>query len=201
MKTKLSMIIVLTLILVNLSAFDGKRKGFLLGYGIGVSNVSYHQEIESDGNTEKSDDENDTGFATDFKIGYAPNNKLEIFYSGKTAWFSMMNVNEDEVTISNAIGVIGASYFLSSRLSESEWYPSLYLSGGLGISSWDVPFEEEKGDPWVGFGVFGGVGYEFVRHLRIEADLCISNPSIEEEGITFTTYSTAIMVTVSAMAF
>lgn len=197
MKTKIMLAFVIFLLITNLSAFDGKRKGFILGYGVGISNVTFKQEIEGYG---ESDSETEIGFATDFKIGFAPNNKFEIYYSSQVAWFSLKNIYNESVTISDGVGAISMSYFLSSGLDSSEWCRSGFLSAGYGFSGWSTPFEEGS-ESWIGSGFFAGAGYEFSKHYRISLNLFSNNPSIDEDGITFTTKSTVLMLTISALAF
>jgi len=197
MKTKLFTTIIFILVISNLFGFDDKRKGFILGFGAGLSNVSFKQEIEGYG---ESDSENEIGFATDFKIGYAPNNKVEIYYSSQVAWFSMKNVLDENVTISDGVGTLSMSYFLSSKLNNLEWCPSAFLSGGYGFSGWSTPFEEGS-ESWTGSGFFVGFGYEFSKHYRISINIFNNNPSTEDSGITFTTKSTVLQLTVSALAF
>lgn len=195
-----SVFILFLLIISNLFAFDGKRKGFILGFGAGFSNISFKQKIEGYGESINSDKENKIGFGTDFKIGYAPNNRVEIYYFSKVAWFSLVNALNENVTISDGVAGAGLSYYLSPKLKEYEWTSSSFISGGLGWSGWSTPFEEDS-ESWSGTGFFVGGGYEFSKHYRIEADLYINNPSIDEGDYTFTTNSTVFMITFSALAF
>ncbi len=200
MTKKLLLLFVFTCILTGLFGFDGNRKGFLLGFGGGLAQVNFKQKIEDDYDSIESDDESETAFATDFKIGYAPTNQLELYYTSKVAWFSINNINDDDVTIADGIGVIGLSYFFAPELKSGAWHSSLFLSGGFGLSSWSTPMEEDD-DPWEGTGYFLGVGYEFTKHYRVSIDYFANNPSIDEMGLTFTTTSNVIMLTFSGMAF
>ncbi|MCF7919694.1 MAG: hypothetical protein K9N06_07265 [Candidatus Cloacimonetes bacterium] len=198
MKIRFIVIILLLLIFTNLSAFDGKRQGFLLGFGAGFSNISFKQEI--DGNDMGMDYEKETGFATDFKIGFAPNNRVEIYYSSQVAWFNITNVYGDEVTISDGVAAISLSYFTSPRLETIDWCPSFYLSGGLGLSAWNTPYEDGS-EAWTGSGFFFGAGYEFSRHYRFSMNVFINDPSTSFYDSTWTTKSTVLMFTLSGMAF
>jgi hypothetical protein len=197
MKTKLFIIVILLLVIANLTAFDGNRKGFLLGFGAGGGNVSFKQTIVGNSEDITSDTESEIGFVTDFKIGFAPNNNLEIYYSSKVAWFSLKNVNTDDVTISDGLGALSLSYFFTKGQT---WRPSPFISGGFGFSAWNAPFEEGS-VAWTGSGFFVGGGYEFSKHFRIGLDLFKNNPSHNEMGYTFTTNSTVIMLTLCGMAF
>lgn len=184
----------------SLFALDGKREGFLLGFGCGLSNTVFSQEISGYGENIESDDEKKTGLATDFKIGYAPNNKLELYYSNRVAWFSMKNSLDDEVTIANGLSMLGASYFLAPELKTGAWHSSIFISAGIGLSSWYAPFEEDS-ETWEGGGYSLGVGYEFSKHFRISLDYFATNPSIDINGVTLTTNSSVFIVTFNALAF
>ncbi len=67
--------VVCIFISTNLLAFDGQRAGFILGGGIGAGFLSNKTSFGSFSNTES-----ETVFLTNFKIGYAPSNTLEIYY-------------------------------------------------------------------------------------------------------------------------
>ena len=153
---------------VQVRAFDGQRKGFILGGGLGLGVTSY--TIDSDFFGE-SDRFNEFSFMTDFKIGYAPSEQVEIYYSSKGSWWG-----EDGITFLHSYGTAAISYYF---LPQS---PSFYISGGLGFSSLSAPFEDNT-DTDIGFGIFFGGGYEFVRHFAVEADLMYGQP--QESGFTF----------------
>lgn len=203
--TKKTLLLVLVLTLTcSLFAFDGNRKGFLLGIGAGLSHTNFQQELEFLGNTEKSHTMNETGFATDFKIGYAPNNRLELYVTNKIAWFNFSEAF-DEVIIANDVTCLGLSYFLSSELDDNTWHPSAFVSGGLGVSSWSAPLDDEDNDNTTdeaeGTGAFIGVGYEFSKHFRVSLNYFINNPEYENSILKLTTNTNAFMLTVSGLAF
>lgn len=200
MQKKLFALSLFIFVISSLVAWDGHRQGFLLGFGAGLGNVTYEQEIEGHGGSITSDKENNIGFVTDFKIGYAPNNKLELYYTNQVVWFSMENALDDDVIIADGVGAIGVSYFMAPQLSTAAWYPSFFLSAGFGLSSWGTPMEEDT-DTWDGTGYFVGVGYEFTKHYRVSLNYFANDPSIKENGYTFTTTSNAFLLTFSGLAF
>lgn len=199
MKKKLVLLVLFACILSSLLAFDGNRKGFLLGIGGGLAYLSYSQELEGHGDSYESPDKEENAFATDFKIGYAPNNYLELYYTNKVAWFSMKNIYDDNITIADGVSAIGMSYFVAPELKSGNWCPSIFLSAGLGISSWSAPYEDSEAS--TGTGLFVGVGYEFSKHYRISLDYFANNPSLEENGVTLTTNSNVLMLTFSGLGY
>lgn len=200
MKKRLLLLLVFVAVLSNLMGFDGNRKGFILGFGAGASLSSYRQEAEYNGQTDKTDTSNDTGFATDFKIGYALSNKLELYYSNQVAWFSFDQGEGSSVNIANGLSTLSASYFLSKKLNDGNWHPSPFINGGVGLSSWSAPQEDYSIDA-EGQGIFIGIGYEFAKHFRVSLNCFASDPSFKFFGANFTTYTKTYMLTVSGMAF
>ena len=53
----------------NTSAWDGQRKGFIWGIGLGPG---FTQSVSFSGNSETSDRKGKFGLASDFRIGYVP---------------------------------------------------------------------------------------------------------------------------------
>ena len=126
-------------------AFDGQRKGFILGGGVGggflimKSSSSFGEFTESN-----------AVFLTEFKIGGAPSNTLEVFLIAKGS-----HLGESDLTLT-AAGI--SKYFGTSETG-------LFVTGGVGLSA--VEFAE-------GLGLFGGVGYEFSKHFSIQGDILYS---------------------------
>jgi len=193
-------VVILTVVLVMLMAisamaFNGQRKGFILGGGLGFGVTSYTQTVKWNGLSETGDRENKGAFNTNFQIGYAPSDQVAIYYVSKVAWFSMTNAYDDEVTIASGAGGLGFSYY------QKPVAPSMIFTGGIAVSSWSLPFEDDAPDPWQGFGIFGGVGYEFARHVSAELDLVYGKPDTKEDGVTASANVMSVMLTVNALAF
>jgi hypothetical protein len=201
MKKKIGLMVAFICILANLVAFDGNRKGFLLGFGGGVSSVSYKQEVEFFGETIKGPSVSEYGFVTDFKIGYSPANHIEFYYTSKTAWINLSNTYGDDIVIADGVGCIGFSYFIEPKLKSGEWHPSFFLSGGVGLSSWSAPLDSDIDDSYKGVGAFLGFGYELAKHYRISMEYFVNNPSDDTTYGTATTYSEVLMITFSGLAF
>lgn len=188
-------------VVTSLLAFDGQRKGFLLGGGIGMSRIDYRQEVEYEynGETEKGKDYSENGIAAEFKIGYGASNKLELYFSHQATYFNL-DAGYDSIIIANSASTLAASYFLSSQLDDGNWHPSAFVSGGLGISNWGEAYEEDQ-ETAEGQSFFVGLGYEFSKHFRVSLNYFGTNPTISIFGADLTTYSNAILLTVSGLAF
>ncbi|MHB9031217.1 MAG: hypothetical protein ACYC9O_20815, partial [Candidatus Latescibacterota bacterium] len=161
-------------------AWDGERRGFILGFGLGSGLTSYVQTVETGGVSLEGDRENVVPIASNFLIGYAPTNQWQIFYTNKASWFGFENVLDEDITIAHGVGGIGvARYF-------AEYSPSFFLSGSVGLSTWDAPFEEDF-ETWTGFGVSLGWGYEFASHFQVENSFSWGRPEEDEAGAEFST--------------
>jgi hypothetical protein len=134
-----------------------QRKGFILGLGIGFGGMSLNaNSFLGSGEVTRS------AFITDFRIGYAPSNTFEIYYVSKVFWWG-----ESGWTLIHGLSSIGFSTYLNK-----ETETGLFLTTGVGVSTVDAPFENVN--PSYGLGLFGGLGYEFVRHWTFEVDLLYS---------------------------
>ena len=150
---------------------DGQKKGFIIGGGLGIGLlINTSAVISTPYNTEYKE-----VFLTDFKIGYAPSNTLQIFFSNKVSWLGVNDI----------IGLY--SIGLSQYLSEAETGLFISASFGVGLSLLNAPLLKNI-DSSIGFGVYGGVGYEFSKHSNIEVDFLYSsftekNPKREMDSI------------------
>ena len=153
---------------VSAHAFDGKRKGFQIGLGIGA----HSSELIYKNNFTQSEIEPEQNLAVAFLIGYGFSNRVVGYLGGKGG---SILVNEHEVSL--AIGGIGASLYLT------ELSPSLYLTGLVGNATLALDGEEDidndSGDGWL-----VGIGYEVSDRLHLElshaqADLTDPNNSAD----------------------
>lgn len=172
-------------------AWDGQRKGFILGGGAGLGLMSYEQSVDG---VKIGDTESTVPLATDFRIGYAPNNLLQIFYVNKVSWFGMENILGDEVTVASSVGGIGVVRYME------EAAPSYFFMASIGASSWDTPYEEDS-EAWTGFGFSLGWGYEFSPHFSFENSISIGEPSIDESGYTYKTSAVSIHANINVLGY
>lgn len=186
---------VLFLLATNAQAFDGQRKGFLLGIGIGPGLTSYTQKVTVQMVSVESDRENTAGVMTDFKIGYAPDNSWAIYYTSKVSWFGMTNALGNDVTIANGLGAVAVSYWFNQQA------PSPFIAGGIGFSTWSLPFEDNPPDTWMGAGLFAGGGYEFSRHWSVEGYLSWGKPEDKVYGIEVSSNVLSLTFTVNVLGY
>jgi len=180
-------------------AFDGQRKGFILGGGVGVGGTKFKQESNVLGpyggsTIAESDWENKTAFVTNFKIGYAFDERWQLYWSQRGSWFEMRNVYSSDVTIMNGVGGAGVTYYFRPTS------PSWFLNGTLGISTWALPFESNS-DTWVGFGIAFGGGYEFSRFWSVDLTLSSGEPTYDYGVFELKTKANSINITINYLAY
>jgi hypothetical protein len=191
--------LVLLCLVTSAQAFDGKRKGFILGGGAGLGHTSFTQEIGQayPGYHEsyESDRENKAAVMTDFKIGYAWDDSWAVYYTSKVSWFGIENIYGQDVTIANGLGAAAVTYWFKPQT------PSGFVAGGLGYSTWSLPFEDNSSDTWFGAGLFMGGGYEFSKHWSVEGYLAWGKPKDTESGIEVSSNTFSIMLTVNVLGY
>ncbi len=129
-------------------AFDGQRKGFVLGFGTGAGSLV---ALEGSGTL--------TGLQTDLKIGAGVSDRVLVFYSGKQLWVSV-----GDALLTAALPSVAVAYY--TRPSG----PSPFLTGGAGVWLLGAVGSELTGIGVMGPGAFVGAGYEFGRHAALEVD-------------------------------
>jgi len=169
----------------SIYAFDGERKGFILGIGLGVG---YLSNTTSPGYSYDTDSETDSRMVTQtyFKIGYAPSNTLEIFYSSRISWWSERNI------FWLGLGAVAFTLYFDN-ISETGWF----VSGGIGHSNMSELDFSSTPVSRSGFGLFGGAGYEFSKHWTVEVDLQYLTVADDRRD----TDSFGVLVTVNVLAF
>jgi hypothetical protein len=140
----LAFAVVTTALAPKAEAFDGQRKGFVLGAGAGYG---WLWDPTYDGHEEGH------GLATHLDIGVALDDRWILHYAGK----QLLNMSD----YTHLVPAVGATYYLEDDA------PGPFVTGGGGIGLF-TGFGYD--DLTAGFTVFGGVGYEFVRHWNVEVD-------------------------------
>jgi hypothetical protein len=144
-------------------AFDGRRSGFLMGFGVGpVLTTGYARTLtRADGSEIWSKDAgSDFGLVTDFRIGAGIGDRFLLYYLGRVSVFTF-DLGYDAAFL-NTMSRVAASYYFR------DGSPSFYVLGNVGVSSWTVFFEGDWDTP-AGLGAGAGVGWEFSRHWSLEA--------------------------------
>ena len=175
---------------LDAGAFDGDRKGFILGGGIGGGTATLEQEMTGafSGTGPK---ETKGTFVTDFRIGGAFNEHWMLYYDNQV-WWGKAEFTSGEKIFALGIGLIGVSYYFTADA------PSFYLVGTVGLSSFG-PSDDYGAQS--GFGVSGGVGYEFARHWSAEAVIGWGSPEEESGGSTLTTDAFVFAVRLHGLAY
>jgi len=175
-------------------SFNGSRKGFILGGGLGAAGTTFEQTVSGGGESITGESETKASVLTDFKIGLGTSEQFLLYYFNHVTWFSIENIFANDVTIANGVGGIGMTYFFKPA------GPGAFIEGGLGLSTWALPFEDDA-DTWNGFGIWLGGGYEFSPHWMVEGTLGYGNPSESESGVKAETKASTIGVSVNYLGY
>jgi hypothetical protein len=157
-------------------AFDGRREGFVLGASVGYGWLWVPQ---FDG-----DHEEGNGIATRLEIGVGLDERWILHYSGR----QILNLTGD-VSYTQVFPMIAATYYLKDEAR------SAYLTGGGGVGFF-TGFGSD--DISGGFTFFGGAGYEFAPHWRVEADYV---NTLDTSGGAGPESTHTLLVTVGTLAY
>lgn len=133
-------------------AFNGKRKGFVLGGGLGVAPLA---RIEVG-----SYDESRVGVASNFLIGYGWDEQNLLVFEGNGTSYKP-DAGPDAMFSQGFGGPAFYHYFKPAA-------PTFFTVAGVGFYSfwYDIEDGEEDSND-SGLGLMGGVGYEFSRHWQV----------------------------------
>lgn len=178
-------------------AFDGSRKGFVLGLAGGLSYTNYEHNAERlvypaiitrKITAGYPHGDSALGLMTDFVLGYGITGQIVLQYTNKVAWFlkrdidfvyGMSHINEDCLVVFG-MSSLGVNYYFQRKA------PSLYISGAIGSSMWNTPFVSDYNSK-SGTGWSVGAGYEFRKHWSLELTVLGSTPeynNISTEAMT-----------------
>ena len=206
-------ILALALILVLAAtslAFDGNRKGFILGAGLGLGYTSHKNSLEHETQGVTSFERlTSTGLATDFRIGYGFSEGFLLYYTSKVNWlkagwvvqredtippYEKYWAESEDTTTAAGVGGIGLSYYLDPESSP------LYLIVAVPLAGWVAPFEDNM-NTLGGLGFSAGAGYEFAKHLSVEAVVFYGRVSDDQEPLKFKNNFFGAMVTVNGLLY
>lgn len=150
---KKKIILLLMALTTSIFAFDGNRKGFVLGFGAGYQNSNENLTYDF----WPTVDVNTNGLYTHFKIGYGFNENFILYYSRPAHWSTYEDYISKEFKLNGLTGIGGAYYFNGNGASP-------YVFGAIGIAdSFINPWAYEDGDAYQ-----IGVGYEFSNQTSVE---------------------------------
>ncbi len=173
-------------------SFDGMRKGFVLGGGLGFAPVANTSIEGIDGKYEKQ------GLGTNFLIGYAWDERNMIVFLRDAAFYSetveltFMGelVFRDKISLAQGFAGVGYYHYFGPVGK------SFFVTGGIGFQDW-MSLDKNWEDPDVGGALLIGGGYEFARHWQVYGSLSFGKTS----DIFFEYEHAQMILTVSAVAF
>ncbi len=147
-------------------AFDGSRRGFVLGFGAGWGQAEQTLSGSLGGMSFDATSEY-SGVATDFRIGGGLSDQWLLYWTSQQVFFSSENT-----TFGQGIGAVAVTWYSRPEA------PALLLEGGVGVGGLA---DLEGGGSDTGFGILLGAGYEFARHWQLEATWVYA--SVDAEGL------------------
>jgi hypothetical protein len=160
-------LVALLLIPASVNAFDGFRKGFVLGGGAGfVPHASWSFDDPFDRSVTYDESKASVGFQ--FVIGYAWDELNMIVYEGNVTAYnsSIVNIITDDYTIP-------INHTVGQGFNGASWYhyfgpkgKTFFTTVGIGFYIFDVQ-DFDANSPGGAFLVGGG--YEFTPHVQVGA--------------------------------
>jgi hypothetical protein len=152
----LSLIIIAILAIASVAgAFDGKRQGFILGGGVGISRSTVDPQVAAES------EETYTGLATHFSVGYGWSESNSLVYDVNLAYHHDDRFSPDASVLQGFLGPAWYHYFGKPG-------HSLFTVVGLGHYRY-LYSEADSAVVYNGAGKLVGIGYEFARHWRVGA--------------------------------
>ena len=183
MKRLILVSVILSILLAGSAlGFDGDRKGFVLGGGLGIAPMAkWSVELGSD-----DYDEENTGLALHILIGGAIDEKNMIVYEGNATAYTTDIL--DKTAAQSFNGAVWYHYFGNTG-------KSAFTAVGLGFYSFKVE-DFDANDP--GLGILLGGGYEFSKHWQFGAYLSFGKTT---EASVFDYKHSQISLLISTVAF
>lgn len=167
-KLMIATMLLAVLLASTATAFDGHRKGFVIGGGLGFAPVVKWEVEESpaDG-IPYGHDETRAGVGVNFLIGYAWDDKNMLVYEGNAAGFTTAVSDK-----SAAQGFSGAAWYHYFGQTGRTAFTAI----GLGLYGFDAEYDDPHDG---GFGMLLGGGYEFARHWQVGGYLSFGSTKSE----------------------
>jgi hypothetical protein len=170
--------------------FDGDRKGFILGGGIGFAPISkWSVDVDFFDINVGNAEEEEPAFAVHIMIGGAFDEHNMLVYEGNATGFKSKLLDES----------------ISQGFSGAVWYhyfgqpgKTLFTALGLGVHVFQVG-DYDAASP--GGSLLLGAGYEFARHWQAGAYLSFGKSSDSGMGLEADFEHTQLSFTISTVAF
>jgi len=185
----------IVLLSTQVFSWDGRRSGFILGFGLGSGYTTYNYKVEENGQKHTTSRESSLGPAYIFKLGYAPEDNFLIFFMDNNTLFTGKDMNGDNIKTSSDFTGAAVSYYFSDRI------PSFYLTGGFGGASWNNGFFSCKESEGIGIGLLFGAGYEFTKHWSGEVNLSYGMPVYSKDNARVTNKFFSVNAGITLLAF
>jgi len=190
-RTVILLVVLILMVASSASAFNGERKGFVLGGGLGFGPVA---KVSID--DFPADDYDKSGLAMNFIIGYAWNEQnMIVFLRDAIIYSEDFDLGTTTKSISLAQGFSGVGYYhYFGPVGKS-----FFITGGIGLQDW-ISLDEDVESNDVGAGLLLGAGYEFARHWQVYGSVSFGktkDPFFSE----FEYSHTQLLFTISAVAF
>lgn len=186
-------ILVMSMVLIlsaSVLGFDGQRKGFVLGGGLGFTPAAtWEADIDFYGTGVGSVDESGAGVAVQFVIGGAFDEQNMLVYEG-----NVVGYNSDLFDESIAQGFNGAAWYHYFGPTGKSFFTTL----GLGLCYFKVG-DFDATTP--GGALLLGGGYEFAKHWQVGGYVSFGKTTDEEFGLNGDFKHSHISVLVSGVAF
>jgi hypothetical protein len=153
--------VLVLLVATGARAFDGQRKGFVLGGGVGFAPLASWQADIPVFNATVPADEQKSGFGVQFIIGGAFDERNMLVYEGQVVGY-----NSDIAGWSVVQGFNGAAWYHYYGSTGRSFFTTV----GLGLYYFKV--EDFAGnDP--GGALLLGIGFEFAKHWQLGLSLAV----------------------------
>lgn len=152
---------ILVAMVSTVEAFDGTRKGFVLGGGLGISPTATIKTdpVSTPFGTFKIDESN-SGFGLNFIIGYAWDEHNMIVYEGNVVGYTL---GSGITKVDVYQGFNGASWY--------HYFGPVGKSGFINAGLGAYVFNVDDADADMGGAIQIGGGYEFARHWQFSGTL------------------------------
>jgi hypothetical protein len=174
---------------VHAGILDGEREGFFVSGGVGAGYTTYSghtRVILPDSLIDRSVDDNSMGAMFDIRIGGGISPRAQIYYQLQMVWFDEPHgTGAKEEIIATAHSGFGLTVY------QKETAPSLYYFGSMGFRHWWAPFADDN-TVWSGFGIMGGLGFEFLKRISLEASAAYGKPGNEVTTVKLWTFNAGV---------